>query len=117
MEVPAISGRSSSFWTPFWTNILYVTLWDNTSRKRPEPDNPSRFKKGLYRERHIPQVKYDKIHGKPWKRLIVRFAKMFKIPADLTPNLNRKRNEGALQFLLHKRFIENSFGRVEMRVG
>ncbi|XP_019766981.1 exonuclease mut-7 homolog isoform X1 [Dendroctonus ponderosae] len=61
-------------------------------------------------DRHIPQVKYDKIHGKPWKRLIVRFTKMFKIPADLTPNLNRRRNEGALQFLLHKRFIENSFG-------
>lgn len=35
---------------------------------------------------------------------------MYKLPENITPNLNKRRNEGALQFLLHKRFIENSFG-------
>ncbi|XP_066138244.1 exonuclease mut-7 homolog [Euwallacea fornicatus] len=60
--------------------------------------------------RGIPEVKYDKIHVKPWKRLVTRMVKMFKLSSDLTPNLNEKRNEGALKFLLHKRFIDNSFG-------
>lgn len=36
---------------------------------------------------------------------------MFKLSSDLTPNLNRRRNEGALNFLLHKRFIENGLGK------
>ncbi|CAG9770683.1 unnamed protein product [Ceutorhynchus assimilis] len=61
-------------------------------------------------ENNIPDVKYDKIHGKPWKKLIARLQKMFKLSNELTPNLNKRRNEGALQFLLHKRYVENSFG-------
>ncbi|KAJ8924964.1 hypothetical protein NQ315_001129 [Exocentrus adspersus] len=59
---------------------------------------------------NIPEVKFEKLHAKPWKKLVARLLKMFKLPADLTPNLNKRRNEGALNFLLHKRFIENSFG-------
>lgn len=39
-----------------------------------------------------------------------RFSKMFKIPPELIPNYNKKKNEGTLNFLLYKRFIENSFG-------
>lgn len=35
---------------------------------------------------------------------------MFNLPPETSPCLNKKRNEGALQFLLHKRFVENSFG-------
>ncbi|KAJ8964085.1 hypothetical protein NQ314_005139 [Rhamnusium bicolor] len=58
----------------------------------------------------IPEVKYDKMHAKPWKKLITRLLKMFKLTSELTPNLNKRRNEGALNFLLHKRFVENSFG-------
>ncbi|CAG9858187.1 unnamed protein product [Phyllotreta striolata] len=61
-------------------------------------------------KRGIPDLKYDKMHAKPWKKLITRLVKMFKLPSDLTPNLNKRRNEGALNFLLHKRYIENSFG-------
>ncbi|XP_056648131.1 exonuclease mut-7 homolog [Diorhabda sublineata] len=58
----------------------------------------------------ISDLKYDKMHAKPWKKLIARLIKMFKLAPDLTPNLNRRRNEGALNFLLHKRFIDNTFG-------
>ncbi|CAH1105749.1 unnamed protein product [Psylliodes chrysocephalus] len=61
-------------------------------------------------KRGIPELKYEKMHAKPWKKLITRLVKMFKLPPELTPNLNKRRNEGALNFLLHKRFIENSFG-------
>lgn len=57
----------------------------------------------------IPSVNYSKLHPKPWKKAIVRYVKMFNISADLTPNLNKRRNEGALQFLLHKRYIDGTF--------
>ncbi|KAK5640063.1 hypothetical protein RI129_010874, partial [Pyrocoelia pectoralis] len=59
---------------------------------------------------HIPEVKWNKLHNKPWRKLIARFVKMYNVPPEVTPNLNKKRNEGALQFLLHKRYIENGFG-------
>ncbi|KAB0792502.1 hypothetical protein PPYR_14461 [Photinus pyralis] len=58
----------------------------------------------------IPEVKWNKLHNKPWRKLIARFVKMYNISSEVTPNLNKKRNEGALQFLLHKRYIENGFG-------
>ncbi|KAJ8954054.1 hypothetical protein NQ318_004359 [Aromia moschata] len=45
----------------------------------------------------IPEVKFDKMHPKPWKKLIVRLVKMFKLPPDLTPNLNKRRNEGSVE--------------------
>lgn len=53
---------------------------------------------------------------KSWKKLITRLTKTFKISNDLTPNLNRKRNISALNFLIHKRFIENSFGKPQLSV-
>lgn len=62
------------------------------------------------RKYDIPEVKTNKLHNRPWRKLITRFVKMFNLPADVTPNLNKKRNEGALQFLLHKRYVENGFG-------
>lgn len=58
----------------------------------------------------MPEVKWEKLHYKPWRKLIARLVKMFHLPPDTSPCLNKKRNEGALQFLLHKRFVENSFG-------
>lgn len=58
----------------------------------------------------MPEVKWEKLHYKPWRKLIARLVKIFNLPPDISPCLNKKRNEGALQFLLHKRFVENSFG-------
>lgn len=55
-------------------------------------------------------MKWEKLHYKPWRKLIARLVKTFNLPPDTSPCLNKKRNEGALQFLLHKRFVENSFG-------
>lgn len=57
----------------------------------------------------IPEVKWDKLHYKPWRKLIARLIKMFNLPSEISPNLNKKRNEGALQFLFHKRFVERTF--------
>lgn len=67
----------------------------------------------IFRKWDVPDLKYEKLHPKPWKKLIVRLCKMFRLPSDLTPNLNKRRNEGALNFLLHKRFIANSFGKYD----
>lgn len=61
-------------------------------------------------EKDIPETKYDKLHKRPWKKLIARLVKMFNLPDDLTPNLNKHRHEGALRFLLHKRFTDHTFG-------
>ncbi|CAH0547599.1 unnamed protein product [Brassicogethes aeneus] len=57
----------------------------------------------------IADVKLEKLYAKPWKKLIARLVKTYRLPSDLTPNLVKKRNEGALQFILHKRFIERAF--------
>ncbi|KAF5299708.1 hypothetical protein FQA39_LY11503 [Lamprigera yunnana] len=58
----------------------------------------------------IPEVKWQKLYNKPWRKLITRFVKTYNMSSDVTPNLNKRRNEGALQFLLHKRYVENGFG-------
>lgn len=63
-----------------------------------------------FRKLEVPEVKWEKLHYKPWRKLIARLVKTFNLPPDTSPCLNKKRNEGALQFLLHKRFVENSFG-------
>lgn len=65
----------------------------------------------MFRKYKIPEVKWEKLCYKPWRKLITRLIKMYKLPADVSPCLNKKRNEGALQFLLNKRFVDNSFGR------
>lgn len=59
----------------------------------------------------VPEVRSEKLYYKPWRKLVTRLVKMFDLPEEVSPFLNVKRNEGALQFLLHKRFVENSFGR------
>lgn len=63
-----------------------------------------------FRKYKVPEVKWEKLCYKPWRKLIARLIKMYKLPTDVSPCLNKKRNEGALQFLLNKRFIDNSFG-------
>ncbi|KAF7279834.1 hypothetical protein GWI33_006692 [Rhynchophorus ferrugineus] len=61
-------------------------------------------------EHKVPEVKFDKIHVKSWKKIISNLVKRFNLPSNLTPNLNKRRNAGALQFLLKKRFTKNTFG-------
>ncbi|XP_063920032.1 exonuclease mut-7 homolog isoform X2 [Zophobas morio] len=86
--------------------VELVTLLDSTLGKPSVRDALASYVFKL----NVPDVKWDKLHAKPFKKLITRLVKMFKLPNDITPNLNKKRNEGALQFLLHKRYFENSFG-------
>lgn len=69
----------------------------------------------LHRNYKIPEVKYDKLHYKPWRKLVTRLVKMYNLPEDVTPFLNKRRNEGALQFLMYKRFVDHSFGEESWR--
>lgn len=45
-------------------------------------------------------------------KLIARFVKLYNLPPEMCPNLNRKRNEGALQFLIHKRYDDGSLSKL-----
>lgn len=59
---------------------------------------------------NIHDVKTEKLYPKPLSKLVARLTKAYNLPPESCPNLNQKRNEGALQFLIHKRYIENSLG-------
>ncbi|PSN54236.1 Exonuclease mut-7 [Blattella germanica] len=64
----------------------------------------------IIRKLDIPEVKKDKLYHKPLSKLVARLTKMYGLPPETCPNLNQKRNEGALQFLIHKRYFENTLG-------
>lgn len=64
---------------------------------------------------NIPDVKTAKLHYKPLGKLIARLTKQYNLPPESCPNLNRKRSAGALQFLIHKRYIENGLGHESWR--
>ncbi|KAL3284676.1 hypothetical protein HHI36_018827 [Cryptolaemus montrouzieri] len=60
-------------------------------------------------EHSLTEVKWEKMQSKPFKKLITRLVKKFDLPSFLTPNLNKRRNAGALHFLLQKRYIDETF--------
>ncbi|XP_055681549.1 exonuclease mut-7 homolog [Lutzomyia longipalpis] len=60
---------------------------------------------------NYPDVRYNKLDTKPLTKLIQRLAKMYDMPKELTPNMNKRHNYGALQFLIHKRFIDKSLNK------
>ncbi|XP_069688373.1 exonuclease mut-7 homolog isoform X2 [Periplaneta americana] len=64
----------------------------------------------IIRRLDIPDVKKDKLYHKPLSKLVARLTKTYNLPPENCPNLNQKRNEGALQFLMHKRYVENTLG-------
>lgn len=66
-------------------------------------------------ENDIPDVKIETIQIRPLTKLIARFVKLYNIPPELCPNLNRRRNRGALQFLIHKRFDDKSLNTESWR--
>lgn len=56
----------------------------------------------------IPDVKMSITNTKPMGKLIARFVKLYNLPSELCTNLNKKRCEGVLQYLIHKRYKEYS---------
>ncbi|XP_017762785.1 PREDICTED: exonuclease mut-7 homolog isoform X2 [Eufriesea mexicana] len=64
---------------------------------------------------NIPDVKMFTTNIKPMTKLIARFIKLYNLPPEFCPNLNKKRCEGALRFLIHKRYVEHSLSTASWR--
>lgn len=63
----------------------------------------------------IPDVKISFTQVRPITKLIARLMKQYNLSPDACPHLNTKRNEGALQFLLHKRYVDGSLNIASWR--
>lgn len=55
-------------------------------------------------------VQEEKLHYKPFHKLIARWSKKYTIPEKLIPNYIHRRNEGAIFYLFRRRYEENSLG-------
>ncbi|XP_001861848.2 exonuclease mut-7 homolog [Culex quinquefasciatus] len=62
-------------------------------------------------EHNVTDVYYSKLHQKPLSKLVQRLAKSYNIPKEFTPNVNKMKNFGALQFLCHKRYYEKGLNK------
>ncbi|XP_011314175.1 exonuclease mut-7 homolog [Fopius arisanus] len=56
----------------------------------------------------IPDVKMSTCHSRPMMKLIARLIKDYNFSSEICPNLNRKRGESALHFLIYKRFVDGT---------
>lgn len=63
----------------------------------------------------IPEVKISLTQVRPITKLIARLMKDYNLSPDVCPHLNTKRNEGALQFLIHKRYVDGSLNIASWR--
>ncbi|XP_011870330.1 PREDICTED: uncharacterized protein LOC105563381 isoform X2 [Vollenhovia emeryi] len=63
----------------------------------------------------IPDVKISLTQVRPITKLIARLIKQYNLSPDVCPHLNTKRNEGALQFLIHKRYVDGSLNNASWR--
>ncbi|XP_053693223.1 exonuclease mut-7 homolog [Sabethes cyaneus] len=85
-----------------------VQLLDSFFDKQQSVENHC----SLYITEHdVTDVYYSKLHQKPLSKLVQRLAKNYNVPKQFTPNVNKMKNFGALQFLLHKRYYEKSLNK------
>ncbi|XP_046587355.1 exonuclease mut-7 homolog isoform X1 [Neodiprion lecontei] len=54
----------------------------------------------------IPEVKISTMQLRPMNKLVGRLAKQYNLPPEYCPNLNQRRGEGALKFLIYKRYVD-----------
>ncbi|XP_033222411.1 exonuclease mut-7 homolog isoform X2 [Belonocnema kinseyi] len=66
-------------------------------------------------ENNIPDVKMSTVQLRPMSKLVARLAKIYKLPVESCPYLNQKRGEGAMQFLIYKRFVDCSLSAESWR--
>ncbi|XP_076762319.1 exonuclease mut-7 homolog isoform X1 [Xylocopa sonorina] len=69
----------------------------------------------IIQKNKIPEIKIHTMQTKPLKKLIARFVKLYNIPPECCPNLNKIRCEGALHFLIHKRYVDCSLSAASWR--
>ncbi|XP_029163775.1 exonuclease mut-7 homolog [Nylanderia fulva] len=63
----------------------------------------------------IPEVKISLTQVRPITKLVARLIKQYNLSPDVCPHLNTKRNEGALQFLIHKHYVDGSLNVASWR--
>ncbi|KAL6263465.1 hypothetical protein P5V15_006256 [Pogonomyrmex californicus] len=63
----------------------------------------------------IPEVKMSLTQIRPITKLVARLTKRHNLSPDVCPHLNTKRNEGALQFLIYKRYVDGSLNIASWR--
>lgn len=51
--------------------------------------------------------------NKPMAKLVARLAKLYNLSPDQCPFLHKKRSEGALQFLVYKRYVDGSLSKLK----
>lgn len=61
-----------------------------------------------YREKNIPDVKISTKLTRPMTKLIARYVKLYNLSPEICQNLNKRRSEGVLHFLIHKRYTDCS---------
>ncbi|XP_033340040.2 exonuclease mut-7 homolog [Megalopta genalis] len=66
-------------------------------------------------EHNIPDIKISTTECKPMIKLVARFVKLHNLPQSICQNVNDKRNEGALHFLIHKRYSDYSLSQASWR--
>ncbi|KAG7189757.1 hypothetical protein KM043_017421 [Ampulex compressa] len=64
---------------------------------------------------NISDVKMSTSQVKPMTKTIARFVKLYDLPSEVCPNLIKKRSEGALQFLIHKRYVDGTLSTASWR--
>ncbi|XP_076649699.1 exonuclease mut-7 homolog isoform X2 [Halictus rubicundus] len=66
-------------------------------------------------EHKIPDIKISITERKPLSKLVARFVKLYDLPHTICQNVNKKRNEGALHFIIQKRYRDFSFSQASWR--
>lgn len=69
--------------------------------------NPSKIETYI-RELEVPSVRHGKFTPKTVSKLEARLLKLYNLPMDTCPNLSEIRSEGALKYVLYKRYIEKN---------
>ncbi|XP_011495833.1 PREDICTED: exonuclease mut-7 homolog [Ceratosolen solmsi marchali] len=83
----------------------YVTYLD----KLLSPDNNSQKTLDQFIIHHkIPDVKMITLQHKPIAKTLARLVKFYNLPPETCPNLQMKRGQGALRFLIYKRYVDGS---------
>ncbi|EZA46919.1 hypothetical protein DMN91_004839 [Ooceraea biroi] len=66
-------------------------------------------------ENDLPDVNMSLTQSRPITKLVARLIKQYNLSPDMCPHLNTKRSEGALQFLIHKRYVDGSLSVASWR--
>eukprot|EP00057_Strongylocentrotus_purpuratus_P007770 XP_011662244.1 PREDICTED: exonuclease mut-7 homolog [Strongylocentrotus purpuratus] len=59
----------------------------------------------------VPGVRVEKLRRRHMTKLILRLVKMFKLDMSICPNTAKSKDLGAIKYLIHKRYIEESMAQ------